>query len=300
MAAAVMGIVYFYNNTQWFHHQMSGIANDLLTMLDSDQRQILNNTKQLHQLQSAVEQLYDRQEKTLNIVHQIAEVVEEDRVDATQDVYWMQGDDDAVGEDVVGGGSETSEPSDETGVSETSGVSEVSELSEVSESSDVSDSTGVVSETSGVSESSGVSETSESLGVSDSTCVVSDTSGVSDSTCVVSETSESSGVSDSTGVVSETSGVSESTGVSETSEPSEVTDTTIEDDEMSGVDYENVYEDVESVPVQPEYKFTKAELNRLRKGALILIGKQHGLDFSDTCSLHHMRTSLLAIRNSNP
>ncbi len=69
---------------------------------------------------------------------------------------------------------------------------------------------------------------------------------------------------------------------------------------MSGVDYENVYEDVESVPVQPEYKFTKAELNRLRKGALILIGKQHGLDFSDTCSLHHMRTSLLAIRNSNP
>ncbi len=287
MAAAVMGIVYFYNNTQWFHHQMSGIANDLLTMLDSDQRQILNNTKQLHQLQSAVEQLYDRQEKTLNIVHQIAEVVEEDRVDATQDVYWMQGDDDAVGEDVVGGGSETSEPSDETGVSETSGVSEVSELSEVSESSDVSDSTGVVSETSGVSESSGVSETSESLGVSDSTCVV-------------SETSESSGVSDSTGVVSETSGVSESTGVSETSEPSEVTDTTIEDDEMSGVDYENVYEDVESVPVQPEYKFTKAELNRLRKGALILIGKQHGLDFSDTCSLHHMRTSLLAIRNSNP
>jgi hypothetical protein len=265
IAATVLGVVYFYNNTKWFQQQFLSITNDLFVMVDSDQRQLVNNTKHLNQLQSMVDQLYKRQEKTLHMVQQVVDVLEDDHADTQQEAFWIQPDVDVPDrmEDGVPASddSHVSSGSDDTQVSSGSDDTQVSNGSDDTQVSNGSDDTQV---------SSGSDDTQGSSGSSGSD----DTQGSSGS----DDTQGSSGSSGSSG--------------SDDTQGSSSSESATDREEQGGVEEDVMMTADTDIPVQPDYTFTRAELNRLRRDTLLLVGKQHGLEFGTNDSLHYMRTSI--------
>jgi hypothetical protein len=238
IAATVLGVVYFYNNTKWFQQQFLSITNDLFVMVDSDQRQLVNNTKHLNQLQSMVDQLYKRQEKTLHMVQQVVDVLEDDHADTQQEAFWIQPDVDVP-----------DRMEDGVPASDDSHVSSGSDDTQVSSGSD---------DTQGSSGSSGSDDTQGSSGSDD--------------------TQGSSGSSGSSG--------------SDDTQGSSSSESATDREEQGGVEEDVMMTADTDIPVQPDYTFTRAELNRLRRDTLLLVGKQHGLEFGTNDSLHYMRTSI--------